>query len=355
MKIAIKILFFGIIVLFALNVSGQDYVITVKGDSIPCKVRVSLLLQGDIRYKSEAMSSFERIKPTEIKEFYVASKNELHHSVFTDSKSEPEFKHVIEKGKLSLFEQTTYSWGSTMNSYSGTMNSMMYSSRALYVGKSSDYVIELSKKQSRDKFAEMLKDNKDVYDKFINEDKFSFEQIKKIIHLYNQNWSWGQDYLIMKSGQTVFCEIETSTFNNVGRYRTNSKEKFIKIDTAITGYFSAKDSSTFLLKTLPKKNHREFVKLLVKGRINLYSYSLNKTNEDRETALYAEKESDGLVQIKHAFSSPEKNEEKACLDMISDNPNLFEKLKNLAYNFTSVVNYIKLYNSEYSDKSKPAK
>jgi len=36
-----------------------------------------------------------------------------------------------------------------------------------------------------DVLGELLMDNKDVYDKFITDDKFTPKQIRNIIHLYN--------------------------------------------------------------------------------------------------------------------------------------------------------------------------
>lgn len=132
----------------------------------------------------------------------------------------------------------------------------------------------------------------------------------------------------------------------------NAKDRFTKIDTSITAYFLAKDSSIHLLRTLPKSNKREYVKLLVKGKINLYANSLNYSTKDYEAALYAGKDPGELVQIKHAYSNPDKYEKKAFTDLISDDPDLVEKIKTLSYDFNSIVNYLKMYDSNYLNNSK---
>jgi len=72
-----------ITIVFALNVQAQtDYVITAKGDSIPCKI--SMALFGDTKYKGVAMSEPKKIRPEEIKQYFIARKKLLVRSVVTD-------------------------------------------------------------------------------------------------------------------------------------------------------------------------------------------------------------------------------------------------------------------------------
>jgi len=171
------------ILLLTVNVYAQgDYVITVKGDSIACEINTPLI--GSTKYKSDAMSRSEKIKPDEIKEYYIARKNTLYRSVFLDDKTKPVFAVVIEKGKISLYEVK-------YTNYSGTTTT---TTTVWYVGKGSDHVSDLktnglftntARQQRKDDFGEMLMDNKDVYDKYKSEDKFSFRQIRNLVHLYN--------------------------------------------------------------------------------------------------------------------------------------------------------------------------
>jgi len=87
---------------------------------------------------------------------------------------------VIEKGEINLYQKIIY-----FDDGSITL---------LYISKGSDDVIalktsglSLSKpRQSRmDILAKMLMDNKAVYDKYKANGKFTFKQIRNIVHLYN--------------------------------------------------------------------------------------------------------------------------------------------------------------------------
>ena len=102
---------------------------------------------------------------------------------------------VLESGKINLYDETTKNMipGPNGMSFNG-------STTQLYAAKGSDSVKELeysqfgaiqfnSKKDRMNVLAEMLKDNKDVYDKFIAGNKFSFDQIKYLVHLYNTGLS----------------------------------------------------------------------------------------------------------------------------------------------------------------------
>ena len=183
----IKTFIFVVSILSAISLKAQDYVITVKGDSIPCKVNKPLL--GAYKYKTSAMNESVKIKPEEIKEYYFSKRKELYRSVFRDSTSYPVFMTVVEKGPISLY-QFIYT------NYNGTTTT---STAVWYVGKNSDIVLELKTtglflsegKQSRkDALANMLADKKDIYDKYKAEDKFSFAQIRNIVHLYNTGKPW---------------------------------------------------------------------------------------------------------------------------------------------------------------------
>lgn len=349
-----------------LKAQNRDYLITIKGDTLNCKIN------GE-KYKADGMDKPKRISFYEIKEYYIAKDNLLCRAVYLPEHRLPQFMTVLESGKINLYQQTNEYY--QMNSVQGGM-SYSTSITDWYIAKETDTVtivknsdISLgaiffkSKKTRKNDFAEMLKDNKAVYDKFIAEDKFSIGEIRNLIHLYNTGlYNTAQpfevpqrDYVITKNKDTIFCEIEPATFNTVSRYRANADSRFTRIDTTITEYYLANNSSTYLLKTLPKNKHREYVKLLVKGKINLYSYSINNTADDSDASLYASKGPGNLAQIKHSFTSHfEKDEKKAFTDLISDDPNLSGKIEKLTYDFTAIINYVKMYNSDYLSNNKPA-
>lgn len=194
MKISIvkSALLLGTTLLFALPATAQqdehalDYVITLKGDSIPCRIKIPLF--GNPRYEVAGINKANKIKPDEIKAYYIARKKTLWGSVFKNGKNERQFMTVIEKGKISLYELINN--GSTYNGTTTTTTT----TTTWYISKGSDIANEIktsglfSSKARQDRkkeFGEMLKDDTNVYDKFMKDDNFGFKEIRNLIHLYN--------------------------------------------------------------------------------------------------------------------------------------------------------------------------
>ncbi len=181
MKISfVRVLITLVAMISAFNANAQsDYVITVKGDSIPCSISTPLL--GKPRYKVDPKGESKKIIPEEIREYYISWKDLRERSVHIDSSARAVFLAIIEKGRIGLYELVN-------SNYNGTTTTEWY------VGKGSDYVVDLktnslflskSKQKRKDILGEMLKDNKAAYDRYIAEDKFSFKQIQNLVHLYN--------------------------------------------------------------------------------------------------------------------------------------------------------------------------
>ena len=341
----------------------SDYVITVKGDSIPCKISRSFI--GIMKYKSATMTESESIEPDVIKEYYVAKKNILHRAVFKEGSNSPMYMTVIEKGKISLFEEIVVS--SSIATYGfGAPTTTRTSVEEWYISKGSDNVSKIkttdivllinSKQKRKDAFGDMLKDNKAVYEKYLNDDKFTFKQIQNLVHLYNTGVSLGkQDYVIKKNKDTIFCEIELGSYGTMNRYRADPNGRFMKIDTAITGFFLASDSSSYVLKIIPIDKHPLYVKSLSMGKINLYAYKSDSYEKDSDASLFAVKDSGVMIQIRHIFGRSEKNDKKIFADLISDNPALAEKYKDSPYTVSSILSCIKTYNSENIANHKSSK
>lgn len=185
-----KTLILMAITLFAFTAKAQqeDYVITTKGDSIKCKVITPFI--GSAKYKVEGTAGSKKIKIDEIKEYSITRNNQTFRSVVIKNAGaffpkKPVFMTVIEKGKINLYEMIYTTTGA---------NGVSTSTKVWYVGKNTDTVSELkttsifsmdSKKDRKDNFQDLIKDNKEVSDKYSSEKKFSFDAIQNLVHLYN--------------------------------------------------------------------------------------------------------------------------------------------------------------------------
>lgn len=168
-----------VFVLFIFKAKAQtdDYVITVKGDTLKCSISFPLI--GPSKYKVPGGES-EKLDHAKIKEYYITRKDLLKRVVFMGDKTKSDFLEVVENGSISLYK-IVYNNGKT-------------STVEWYVGKASDRVSALktsglflgkSRKDRKDDFAEMLQDKPEVYNKYMAENKFSFNAIQNLVHLYN--------------------------------------------------------------------------------------------------------------------------------------------------------------------------
>ncbi|MCQ6957980.1 hypothetical protein [Mucilaginibacter aquariorum] len=188
-----KVVFCIIGLLIAFNVKAQkhDFVITANGDTINCKISKPFY-SGVFRYKTDDGKSVKMDDPTKIKEYYTAKNNTYFLSAYGGRSKGWSFFTVIEKGKITLLEGRTQYPG--MMGANGVMTGGS-SSTEWYVKKGSDTVKEIktsswsllgkSHKSRKNDFEEMISDNADVLNKYKAEDKFSFKQIRNLIHIYN--------------------------------------------------------------------------------------------------------------------------------------------------------------------------
>jgi len=176
--------------LFTLGVKAQslDYVITTQGDSIPCSIKIPLITCGNGNYKTSANGPSIRIKPEEVKEYYISKKNTLYRSVIKEGKTKPEFLLVLETGKINLYEETTDVY----------VNNTVTRVTKWYVAKGSDIAQPLktddvfmskSKKQRKGEFTTLISDNNAVYTQYTAENKFSFKRIRNLVQQYNSTTS----------------------------------------------------------------------------------------------------------------------------------------------------------------------
>ena len=375
MKITLKLfLICNILLLTSFQSQGQnkDYVITTAGEKIPCNISLSALF-GAKEYKGPQVRGIQPINTEFVKEYYVAKQRTLYRKVLLKpgKESSAEFLAVKESGKINLYEQvTTISVPYVINpGPNGILQTGSSSTVTWYISKGSDTLTTIkdsdfsfflkTKKSRKNAFGEMIRDNREVYEQYITDDKFSFKEIRDLIHRYNTGRSFesdmAQDYVIKKNKDTVFCQIEKGTFNTPPGYKPVNQDKFIKIDTSIVEYFLANDSLTFQLKTLPGDKHPKHVKCLVRGEVNLYAYSFNNAAADKEASLYASKQQGELILLKDEYHKPGKTEKNAFTLILSDNKGLTDKFAKLPYNYATILDGVQTYDNEYLTNGKTVK
>lgn len=168
--------------LFAIAVKAQkdDYVLLEKGDTIKTPIKTPLI--GKANYvNGEGVSV--KIDPKEVKEYYISEKNEIQRSVSINGKKK-QFLRVEETGILNLYERVVYiytTYGSStqvtwfISKNSGPLEEIKFNS-----------LIAFNKQKRKELLGDMLADNKQAYDKYTAMDKkFTFKQIKSLVHLYN--------------------------------------------------------------------------------------------------------------------------------------------------------------------------
>lgn len=181
-----KFLITAILFCFALSVKAQteDYVITSKGDTIHCKVSTSMVGLG--KYKSPEMGDAVKITIEDIKEFYIKRKDDRERAVAVEDRDQPFFMKVMENGPINLYQHIVFEYSSGPAGTHST--TVWYISKGLGVAsplKSANVFLGKSRKDRKDELAEMLQDKQDVYNKYLEENSFSFNKVQKIVHYYN--------------------------------------------------------------------------------------------------------------------------------------------------------------------------
>lgn len=184
-----------VIALFlTVNVMAQDqpdYIITMKGDSIPCSITKNIF-SGNCKYSLAGSTKPIKISADSIMEYHITKKNLTYGSIIQDGDKAPDFMLLLEKGKINLFEtghgyQIYSGTGVFMGTRSVTTWYFSKNSRIAVMLKTTGAFPDRSRKERKELFGRMIKDKKAVYDKYMAEDDFSFEALRNIIHLYNTN------------------------------------------------------------------------------------------------------------------------------------------------------------------------
>lgn len=160
---------------------NDDRVINNAGDTIAC--RISVTFPGGVyKYRTSKKVKAKRITTDSLKGYYMADESAWHRRVFYGSVW---FMKVIESGKINLYQMivTTSNYGA---------NGMWYNNynTEWFVSKATDTAIMIKgalfgRQKRMNELADYLADNKALYDKYMVDDKFGFDQIRNLVHLYN--------------------------------------------------------------------------------------------------------------------------------------------------------------------------
>ncbi len=367
------IAFFVLTILGSMKARAQqypDYIITVKGDSIPCVITSAAF--ATTRYQDSTMAVSEKITPNLIKEYYISDLAELHRAVYIEGNKSPTYLTCAEKGRISLYYylQTVY--------YNNTTSTVVkWFAEKDWVDHVNDFNVVLlsetkTKKQRKSAFELLLKDNPQVLNKFITDDDFSFEYIAKIVHLYNTGERYdvtfnlarpisGRNYIITQKNDTVFCRIKNDYFTGKYMFKPAGEDNYIAIDSAYAReFFYARDTSHFALVKEPALPGKTFLKQLEKGRVNFYKktqLSKDLVIKELQSSLYISKGDGPLVLISTRANSARKFEIKYAqlkifFDDIADNAGLLlsckKALDTSEINKDEVIRYfIQNYNDLY--------
>jgi hypothetical protein len=158
---------------------NNDRVITITGDTIACQINVPVF--GAPKYRTSENEKAKKIKTDSVKEYYTADKSIWLKRVFYNpkvlrSRNKVCFMTVVESGKINLYELITDYNNVTITGW--------------YASKGTDTAIliketGLTGNRKRRDFEALIADNKAVYEKYTTDDKFGFDKIRKLVHLYN--------------------------------------------------------------------------------------------------------------------------------------------------------------------------
>ncbi len=183
-------LVFGIITL-SLSAYAQDfhpkydYVITVKNDTLKCKITASIFQKdygNGYKYKLEKDTANKTLKTDSIKEFYRSKYATTFVAVMLPGQKEKRFVSLLERGKINLYEDVAIISNNYITTYYANKNgSPLFEIKTDGVFRPSG----VSSAERRKALADMLSDNPALLQSFNKEGGYDFDTIRNFINLYN--------------------------------------------------------------------------------------------------------------------------------------------------------------------------
>ena len=178
--------------IFTQKVKAQywDYVVTTKGDTIKCNIN-----KYCTKYKSADSKHFKDIDFDHISAYYSTEASALYRAIVKPYENDEDtvYAKVVEKGKINLYQvqeqQSDFSPFNTVPQYKTV--DIWYISKVLGHIESIKFDVwgnvPVNKRNSA--FAEMIKDNKVIYNRYISSEKLSIDVIQELIYEYNKDGS----------------------------------------------------------------------------------------------------------------------------------------------------------------------
>ena len=169
---------------------NRDKVVTASGDTISCEISHRFPSTG-VKYRKAKHEKAINITTDSVKGYYMANESTWYRRVYYDDKGllggkvRPSFMSVVESGKINLYQMiiTTTTYGGIGMTYSN-------SNTEWFVSKGSDTGVMVKgalfgRQKRKNEFSDLLTDNQGVYNRYLADDKFSFDEIRNLVCLYN--------------------------------------------------------------------------------------------------------------------------------------------------------------------------
>lgn len=171
------LLFFSFLFSVKNVAAQQDFIVTCKNDTIKGEVKFTLF--GGTRFKGIGQSKFIIVSEDSIKEYF-RSKDSLNYlAKIKPNKLNAEFIKRVEKGKIHLLEY-----------YRNQGNNLHETTWFAYKGDEPLVEIKTNqmfgkRKEREENFYKLIGDDKELLDKFIKNNSYTFEAIRNCIKAYN--------------------------------------------------------------------------------------------------------------------------------------------------------------------------
>lgn len=182
MKLNLTVLTIRLAASLAAIAQNNDRVITVKNDTIPCKIILKRLF-GTYKYTTTDSSNAIKIDKDNVTEFYSADKKIWFRKIYASKGTfiaHDLMMKVLERGKISLYETWVRVNGVTNTLWYATKNS----DTGIYIKTDAMAIISGTRKGKKI-FITYLADNKPIQEKYIADDNPEIDEIRRLVHWYN--------------------------------------------------------------------------------------------------------------------------------------------------------------------------